>query len=542
MLMTRTVAVAFIGLAVGGCASASHPAAPSAAESAPGRAALVGPRELSPGEQVVHALSRLTFGTRPGDAERVAAIGVDRWIDEQLHPESIPDTALAIALARLDAWSRPTSDLGTLMPARPVVSLQRKVDTIRTVNAQTGTTMISFRPMAVPVVVGPIGNDQVNVGKLMHAQLSEHQLFEVIADFWENHFSVWTGKLPSRDALPVFVRDAIRAHALGKFRDLLGAVAHSPAMLYYLDNYQSKRDGINENYARELLELPTLGVDGGYTQHDVVEVARALTGWSLDAGRPPGPVNPTARFGFHAEAHDSAAKVVLGHVLPAGRGVEDGEEVLDIVSRHPSTAHYIALKLSRHLVSDDPPASVVDRAAATFLRTDGDIAEVVRTIVTSPEFFSRAAFRAKVKTPFEFVVSALRAFDARPDTTTITVRMLLTLGQPMFGRLTPDGWPDNGGAWMNAGAVRQRFTFGQNVAAGKVALLAPERWEGWPLYVNADVDQQAKGVARAVLGPMAPSGTTAALIAMGTEATATPEARLRDMLAVAIGSPDFQHR
>src|SRR4051812_9131210 len=188
--------------------------------------------------------------------------------------------------------------------------------------------------------------------------------------------------------------NAIRPHALGKFHDLLLATAKSPAMLVYLDNrLSSSIRGINENYARELLELHTLGVDGGYTQHDVIEVARALTGWTIQ--RKP----DLTVFAFRRDQHDTGTKTVLGHTLPAGRGIEDGEEVLDILARHPSTARYIALKLARRLVSDEPPPALVNRAAETFVRTDGDIAKVVRTIVTSPEFFSRAAFRAKVKTP-----------------------------------------------------------------------------------------------------------------------------------------------
>src|SRR5439155_1973817 len=196
---------------------------------------------------------------------------------------------------------------------------------------------------------------------------------------WENHFSVYSGKMPSPEALVVWDRDVLRPHAFGRFRDLLGAVAHGPAMLYYLDNHLSTSRGLNENYGRELLELHTLGVDGGYTQHDVIEVARAFTGWTTS--RSPNP----SLYAFRQELHDTASKTVLGHTLRAGRGIEDGEEVLDILARHPSTARHIAFKLARRLVSDEPPPALVERAAATFARTDGDIAEVVRTIVTSRE-------------------------------------------------------------------------------------------------------------------------------------------------------------
>jgi uncharacterized protein (DUF1800 family) len=203
-------------------------------------------------------------------------------------------------------------------------------------------------------------------------------LLEVVSDFWENHFSVFVGKMPSREALIVWDREVLRPHALGKFRDLLGAVAHSPGNAVLPRQPLSRKGALNENYARELLELHTLGVDGGYTQHDVVEVARALTGWTIALPREP------SKFAFRQDQHDTLEKTVLGHKLRAGRGIEDGEEVLAIIARHPSTAHYISLKLARRLVSDDPPPALVERAAATFTRTDGDIAQVVRTIVTSP--------------------------------------------------------------------------------------------------------------------------------------------------------------
>jgi hypothetical protein len=389
-----------------------------------------------------------------------------------------------------------------------------------------------------------------SAGKLTHAQLGGRQLEEVVADFWENHFSLYALKTPSAGAIAAFERDAIRAHALGKFRDLLGAVAHSPAMLYYLDNHLSHAGAINENYARELLELHTMGVDGGYTQGDVIEVARALTGWGIDPRRsvPPGAaINTKASFVFLPSQHDATPKVVLGHRLAGGRGIEDGEDVLDIIARHPSTARYIALKLCRHFVSDDPPSSVVNRAAAAFTHTDGDIAEVVRTIVTSPEFFSRAAFRAKVKTPFEFMVSVQRAFGAPADSTGAAVAFLsATLGQPTFGRLTPDGWPDRGEAWMTPGAVYNRITFGSDAAAGRVRFLAIEQWPGWDELAGATPDHQAAGVIHSLLGGIAdPAVRDLLLKTDGTATSAHPDAartRLRDMVAFALGSPDFQRR
>jgi uncharacterized protein (DUF1800 family) len=270
---------------------------------------------------------------------------------------------------------------------------------------------------------------------------------------------------------------------------------------------------LNENYARELLELHTLGVDGGYTQRDVIEVARALTGWSIDQRE--------GAFVFRPAIHDADEKVVLGHRLAAGRGLEDGERVLDILARHPATAQHIARKLAVRFVSDSPPPALVARAAETFRRTDGDIRAVVRTIVTSPEFFSRAAYRAKVKSPFELVVSALRAMNADIDTTPRTAQIVARLGQPIFGRQTPDGWPELGAEWMNAGAILNRINFGLAVAAGRVPGATLDRWPLAASLVNADRESQVRGVVRAVLGGEA-SPETWAILRSGENPLAGP--------------------
>ena len=388
--------------------------------------------KLTESERIAHVLSRLTFGARSGDAERVAAIGVNRWIDQQLRPESIADSVVVVALASVPAWNQPAIEVAAMPPTPSAQEFATiPLATLMKDSAMSARLKAISASVAANLAASRGLNDSFFAGKIIRAQVSERQLLEVVSDFWENHFSVFNGKMPSREAIIVWDRDVLRPHALGKFRDLLGAVAHSPAMLFYLDNHLSTRRGLNENYARELLELHTLGVDGGYTQHDVVEVARALTGWTI------GPKRDPSVFLFRRELHDTGTKTVLGHTLLAGRGVEDGEEVLDILARHPSTAHYISLKLARRLVSDDPPPALVARAAATFTRTDGDIAQVVRTIVTSPEFFSHAAFRAKVKTPFELVISARRALDAGADTTPATARLIAQIGQPTFAWLTP---------------------------------------------------------------------------------------------------------
>ncbi|HEY0997327.1 MAG TPA: DUF1800 domain-containing protein, partial [Gemmatimonadaceae bacterium] len=362
------------------------------------------PREQAADQQVEHVLNRLAFGPTPGEASRVRAMGVDRWIDAQLHPASIPDPqgdAIARAYPALDA------DPGDLV--REYRDLQR----LRRDSAANRLALQEAAREARAVVAG------TQSARLARAVASDRQLQEVMVDFWANHFSVFAGKGLVRLFIPQYEREVIRPRALGKFRDLLGAVAKSPAMLFYLDNWQSMADsahpnllsvqrpalsrramrdqrvaaarrsrGLNENYARELMELQTLGVDGGYTQKDVQEVARAFTGWTIERPRLGG------GFRFEPRLHDDGEKIVLGHRIKAGGGESDGERVLDILARHPSTSRFIATKLVRRFVADEPPASLVTRAAATFTKTGGDIREVVRTILTSPEFFAPAAYRA----------------------------------------------------------------------------------------------------------------------------------------------------
>jgi uncharacterized protein (DUF1800 family) len=522
----RSSAAVAVLLAIAGCSSLR-----SRSETSPAPPPV---QTLSEPERIAHVLSRLTFGARSGDAERVAAMGVDRWIDQQLQPDSIADSVVVAALAPISAWSRPAADVLPLIEARrfattPMATLMKDSAALAMLN------QVKIRLVALNSL------DDLYAGKIIHAQTSERQLLEVVSDFWENHFSVYSGKMPSREALIVWDREVLRPRALGKFRDLLGAVAHSPAMLFYLDNHLSTKSGLNENYARELLELHTLGVDGGYTQHDVVEVARALTGWTISTSR-----NPTV-FAFRPELHDTGTRIILGHTLRGGRGIEDGEEVLDILARHPSTARYIAFKLARRLVSDEPPPALVRRAAATFVRTDGDIAQVVRTIVTSPEFFSRAAFRAKVKTPFELVVSTRRALGAAPDTSARTARLIAQLGQPTFGWQTPDGWPERGGAWMNSGTVFKRITFASDVTNGRLADAPVDRWPEWSTLSNLPLSGQVDGVLKNVFGGYADPATREAMLAIPPQRAASiyPDdggRRLRELLTIAFASPEFQRR
>jgi uncharacterized protein (DUF1800 family) len=420
--------------------------------------------ELGRETQIDHALSRLAYGARPAEAERIRAMdrGLERWIALQLNPELIDDSIADSALARFRTLNVPTRQLAETF--REVQMARR--DSTRAMEMRDERRMLQLS-------VGEVG-----AAKLTRAVLSERQLYEHMVDFWENHFSVFSGKGQTRLYIPAYDRETIRPHAMGKFRDLLGEVAKSPAMLFYLDNAQSVADsnrstlagrrrapgrrarGLNENYARELMELHTLGVDGGYTQTDVVEVARALTGWTIDPA--------LGSFLFRPAVHDADEKIVLGTKLPSGRGMEDGEQVLDLLANHSSTARHITKKLVIRFVADTAPLALVDRCAAEFQRTAGDIRRTLRCVVTSPEFFSRAAYRSKVKTPFELVASGLRAVNAVPEPSPRSIQIVAQLGQPIFGRQTPDGWPDRGEDWINAGAMVNRVNFGLALASGRV--------------------------------------------------------------------------
>ena len=465
-------------------------------------------RELPADQQVIQALNRLTFGAKPGDIAKVRAIGLDKWIDQQLHPEKINDDAMNAFVSRYSALQQDQNDL-----LKQYAEMQRQRREVKRERADTSSAMTADE-MAQMRQLQQQGNSrrqvvtQLQSSRAARAVASERQLQEVMTDFWENHFNIYMAKgAPEPYYLVDFDQNVIRPNALGKFRDLLEAVSKSPAMLFYLDNARSmadstrptlreagsgtreagllrrgrfrvqrglprvpvpqpqqqrQRQGLNENYGRELLELHTLGVDGGYTQQDVINVARAFTGWTI---KPPA---QGGGFIFRPAVHDAGEKVVLGHKLAAGRGMEDAEDVLDILARSPATARFISFKLARRFVTDSPSKALVDHAAQVYLKTDGDIREVVRAIITSPEFFSQQAFRSKVKSPFEVVVSAMRALNAAPDQTPRTAQVIAYLGQPIFGHQAPNGWPETGESWMNTGAILNRINFGMAAAAGRL--------------------------------------------------------------------------
>jgi uncharacterized protein (DUF1800 family) len=499
---------------------------------------------------IVHVLSRTGFGPRPGDLERVRSIGIQRYIDEQLHPERIADGGLSARLSGLTTIglnSRQIADQFELpqLQARQQKKANANPSAGLGAGAEPGDAKQPPDPMQVranSVIV------ELSEQKLLRAVYSERQLQEVLTDFWFNHFNVDARKGPDKFMLTEYERETIRPRVFGKFRDLLGATAKSPAMLFYLDNWMSADPngphlpdnagrprivrgpfggrvmmmpparpaqnknapkGLNENYGRELMELHTLGVDGGYTQKDVTEVARALTGWTIDKPRAGG------GFTFNARLHDPGQKVVLGHVIKAGGGESDGEQVLDILARQPATATFIATKLVRRFVGDTPPPALVQRAAARFRDTDGDLREVMRTILTSPEFVSPDSYRAKVKTPFEFVVSALRATGADVQDARPLVREVQTLGMPLYMCQPPTGYKDSGDAWVNTGALVSRMNLALRLAAGQVRGTTVNSAIAVPL--GDDV-----------------SDMTRTTIAKATDAPKT--------MALTLGAPEFQRR
>ena len=479
------------------------------------RPAAVAPLPVPTTEQaVLHALNRLTFGPRPGDVERVRSIGLQAWIDQQLAPSRIDDRELVARLARLETLGL---DSRTIQQeySGPAMVERRRRQLAGNREPGAGNPEMSSGGARSPEPGARQPNEvlrkdrqviaDIEEAKLLRAVYSERQLEEVLVDFWFNHFNVFAGKGATRNYLNEYERDAVRPHVLGNFRELLGATAKNPAMLFYLDNWlnvaesspggASPRRGINENYARELMELHTLGVDGGYTQKDVTEVARAFTGWTIDNPRQGG------AFRFEPRIHDDAEKTILGRRIEADGGIADGEQVLDLLASHPSTARFISTKLARRFIADTPPAALVDRLAARFRATGGDLRAVMTTLLTSPEFLSLDAYRAKVKTPFEYVVSAVRATGAEVLNVRPLARSLEELGMPLYQCQPPTGYKDVADAWTSTGALVGRINFALALTSGR---LPPPSDRG----VAQDFSPARPGVAPGVVqdfGPAQPS-------------------------------------
>jgi len=421
-------------------------------------------RPLDEDRRTLQLLNRTTFGPRPGDVDKVRRMGLRAFLDRQLHPERIDDSAVEARIATLPTLAMSS---GELVEAFPPPKLARRA------TMEDASTTDPERPRRILI---ELAREEV-----WRAVYGERQLEEVMVQFWMNHFNIFAPKGADKWLLTSFERDTIRPRALGRFEDLLVATAKSPAMLFYLDNWLSaapraapadgplmrlarkRRNGLNENYARELMELHTLGVDGGYTQQDVTEVARAFTGWTLFRPR------KRPEFVFASRIHDDGAKLVLGERIPAGGGIDDGMRVLHLLARHPSTARFISLELCQRFVADDPPPALVERARRRFLDTGGDIEAVLETILTAPEFYSEAAYRSKMKAPIELVASALRAFDADTDAGLPLLFFIGRMGQPMFQYQAPTGFPDRATTWIDPADLLVRMKFAAALATGRIA-------------------------------------------------------------------------
>jgi len=569
---------------------------------------LTGPNPMQMDDQhrAVHALNRLTFGARPGDVDRVMQMGVDKWIDLQLHPEKINNAALDARLAPFRTLQMGTKEIVENFPPNQLIKQiadgkallprdptrravyesqlaryedkqERKDDAAKIVPAKSDTPQTSNPTSTCQDKACPVSSDtiqpqpddpaetrrreerrlanqktqelldlpadermkeilkmspeerraiatinkgakadalldgmtaqqketmqalknpeQVVVDELMQAKLvraiySERQLDEVMTDFWINHFNIFINKGADRYLLTSYERDTVRPHVLGKFEDLLVATAKSPAMLFYLDNWLSvgpnsdialgiaarngnrraypnrprkgkQASGLNENYGRELMELHTLSVNGGYSQKDVTEVAKVFTGWTLEQPKKGGD------FHFEPRMHEPGDKFVLGHRIKPN-GEKEGLEVLHLLAHNPKTAHFISQKLAMRFVSDNPPPALIDRMTQTFLKKDGDIREVMRTMLKSPEFWSTDVYRAKVKTPLEFIVSAARASDADVEDARALVGTLNNMGMPLYGMMPPTGYSMKADTWVNSSALLGRMNFSLALAAGKI--------------------------------------------------------------------------
>ena len=638
--------------------SASPPVAAADGQKRPPAAAkspVKGILRLTEDEKIVHVLNRLGYGPRPHDVERVKAIGLSRYIDLQLNPDRVADAEVDRKLASFTTLALSGDALGAeyheLMQATRQVQVMRQRAKKQEGN-QTGAAGAAGAAPEIPgepdraamrkramamdpaarreamqsrqmimQAAAPVAraHEEFMAAKVLRAVASERQLQEVLVDFWGNHFNIDIRKQPCGVLKILDDREAIRPHVFGKFRDLLGSSAKSPAMLVYLDNNQSMAEnassaadpppglmarrlrmiarrrmlmapgapmpavppkaknsrpsGLNENYAREIMELHTLGVDGGYTQQDVREVARCLTGWTVASGggrrAGAGKYAEAGAYRFDPAMHDDGQKTVLGHVIPAGGGERDGEMVLDILASHPATMRHISEQLCQRFVADEPPATLVASCVAAWKRTDGDLREIVRTIVTSPEFYSAPAMRSKIQSPFEYAVSSVRALGGTYETaadagmrqprqaislikppkgggfldmgTTSLVGQVGTIGQPLFQYQAPTGYPEDSRKWVSSGALISRLNFALALTAGKLDDVKLQSAESVTSDPHRAIDQAAAEILHAPISP----ATRATLLKQVSPASKDTGARLeglttRRIAALLLGSPEFQ--
>jgi len=576
-------------------------------------------------EKIVHVLNRLGFGPRPGDVEAVGRMGLDAYIQQQLHPETIDDSAVDKALASFDTLKMDSSDLMADYYAeiRRFIEKQKASGNGAELKARYGidtgkpeaAAAAAVQPaMPGPAKPGPAGPGmlqtlqelpsrislralgELQTAKIVRAVESKRQLEEVLVDFWSNHFNIDVKKGPDRVLKVIDDRETIRPHVFGRFRDLLGASAQSPAMLVYLDNAENTaprkvgpieqwirakyvehltgvdampaqmtpkmEGGLNENYGREILELHSLGVDGGYTQQDVQEVGRCFTGWGYN--------RLTGKFRFDSRQHDNGEKKVLGQVIPANGGQADGEKVLDLIASSPATAGHIAEKLCRRLVADDPPPALVKRVSAVFQDTDGDLRKVVEAIISSPEFYSSA--HAKIKSPFEFAVSAVRAAGGHVTEPNASAKIRETLegaatigygaefvsgfkrhslnwsihemGEPLFAFQAPTGYPEDSRRWVSAGALIARLNFALALTGGKVADASIDTAK---LVGGVDIDHPAEVLDRVLANLLhgdASASTRDVLMkrVIAAQQGQSATVNVPQLVALVLGSPEFQRR
>lgn len=519
-------------------------------------------KSLTENQKALHVLNRLGFGARPGDMEKVKALGVRKYIDQQLNAVSIDDAAAENRVGNLEVFKMTTAEVFAKYPNPGALLRMLEGEGAAAQNPQEMTDkqrqerQQKLREYYVKYDLRPAAQlqPQITTNRVLRAVYSERQLQEVMVDFWQNHFNVFAGKAAVRWYIPSYERDVLRKHALGNFRDLLTGTAQHPAMLFFLDNFESvapnaqpaanrqqpgrlqrqlangnltpqqrerikerqgitddqlnrrierskvavqnpqnrPRRGLNENYARELMELHTMGVDSGYTQKDIVEVARAFTGWTIAdprgyrraaaseikgtedqriariqrAAGVPDDVE-SGQFYFNERWHDTGAKTVLGQKIDEG-GMKDGLKVIDILVKHPATAKFVARKLAVKFVSDNPSDALVNRAASAFSKSNGDIKSTLRSIFTDDEFLSPANYRAKIKTPFELAVSAIRTIGADTNSGPAILAMLNKLGEVPYGYQAPTGYPDTAEDWVNTGALLERLNFAVALAGNQI--------------------------------------------------------------------------
>jgi uncharacterized protein (DUF1800 family) len=489
------------------------------------------PAAIPDDHKPLHVLNRLGYGPSPGDVEQVRAIGIDKYIEQQLTPDSIP---LPNKLRRqLDSLETLRMDpVALFREYGPPLKRDRQVDPAAAKEARQRARIIM---------------EQALQARLARAVANPRQLQEVMSDFWYNHFNVFAAKGLDHLWVGAYEEQAIRPHALGKFRDLLGATARHPAMLFYLDNWQNtapgsrgargKFQGLNENYARELMELHTLGVDGGYTQDDVIALARILTGWGL--GRARGRDVSQGGFVFDSKRHDFSDKMLLGQII-RGSGMGEGERALDILARHPATARHISFKLAQYFVADEPPPALVTRLGLRFAETDGDIRAVLETLFHSPEFWDQKYYGNKFKTPYQYLVSAVRTADLPVIDHRPLYAMLLQLGMPLYGCPTPDGYKNTREAWLNPDAMTRRISFATALASGRLPLGRPNTDSGF-MRVNMAGPQNESVPAGEPVNAVALRQTLDNRLSPPTQAVIETAPKPLQA-ALILGSPDFMYR